>query len=113
MGTLECPMASARPKYSAGCSSSLPTSFQRGQDVVGMAVLPPETDPELLVDADAVLPGPVASRSLEAIPGGDAQLAQAANAIELVEFALGHRPQGLRAGSLSPATCHPVEDVLR
>jgi hypothetical protein len=39
-------------------------------DIVGIAVAPFETDAPLIVDANAVLPFPIAPKQLQAILGG-------------------------------------------
>ncbi len=47
---------------------------------------PLETDPELIVDSDAVLSSPVAAQFLQAIAGGNAQVIERLRAIEHGEF---------------------------
>jgi hypothetical protein len=42
--------------------------------IVGIARVPPEAQPPLIVDAYAVLPGPIAPQGLETVPGRRAQL---------------------------------------
>src|SRR5690606_18346242 len=56
----------------------------RDFDLVGIAFLPPETDPVLFVDADAVLSGAVTPQPLQVIARGNAQLRQLPHAIDLV-----------------------------
>jgi hypothetical protein len=46
----------------------------RDFDVVGIAVLPPETDPELVIDANTMLPSPIPFEAFEAIAGWDTQV---------------------------------------
>jgi hypothetical protein len=52
---------------------------------VGIPVLPLEADPELIVDANAVLSGAVAFQAFEAIARRHAQLAELSHPIELSE----------------------------
>jgi hypothetical protein len=44
--------------------------------VVGVAIPPSETDPPLIVDANAVLPGPITAQLLQAVSGRDAKIIQ-------------------------------------
>jgi hypothetical protein len=59
-----------------------------------MAVLPPETNPVLLIDTNAVLPPPVPPESPEPVPGRLPELPQFANTIDLVELPLSNCPDG-------------------
>jgi hypothetical protein len=79
---------------------------------VGISVLPPETNPELVIDADAVLPSAVAFQPFEAIARGDAQLAEVAHPIELREFTPDHRPERRGTGSARLATAEAIEEIL-
>jgi hypothetical protein len=60
-----------------------PLVVVRDFDVVGIAVLPPEANPVLVVDANAVLPQAVAPQSLQAVPGRDVQLSETTDPVEL------------------------------
>src|SRR4051794_3542179 len=63
--------------------------------VVRVPVAPDETDPPLVVDADAVLAAPIATEFFQAIPGRDAQVVECFSRVardELTE----HRPAHLR-----------------
>ena len=73
----------------------------RDFDVIGAAILPPETDPILIVDAHAPLADAVAPKSLEPVAGRPAQILQVAHALQLIELALGYRPDDRRA----PGAC--------
>jgi len=58
-----------------------------------MAVLPFETNPELLVYPDAVLIFPVAAKAFQTIRRWDRKLSDFSNTIYLIQLALGNRPQ--------------------
>jgi hypothetical protein len=81
-------------------------------DFVGISVLPPETDPELVIDADAVLPRAVTFQAFEAIAWGDTQLAEVTHPIELRQFAPDHRPKCRGTGLARPAAAAAVEEIL-
>jgi hypothetical protein len=66
----------------------------RDFNVLGIAVLPSETDPVLLVDSNAMLPPTVAAQLLEPIAGGHSQLTEIPNPVELSQLASARvRPQ--------------------
>jgi hypothetical protein len=65
----------------------------RDFDFVGIAILPLETNPILLVDANAVLPAPATNEALQAVARRDRPLAKLPNAVELGQLASMHRPQ--------------------
>jgi len=50
---------------------------------------PPEADPVLLVDADAVLPSPIPFQSFQVITGRDSQVRQSLSVVEEEEFRTG------------------------
>ena len=56
--------------------------------VVGVIVLPAETDPPLIVDPDAVLALPVACKRLEPVPGRDSEILQRHRCLQQVELPL-------------------------
>jgi len=62
--------------------------------IVGVAVTPSETDPPLVVDADAVLPGSIAAQFLEAVSGRDAKIVESLRRVDRDELAK-HRPPQL------------------
>jgi hypothetical protein len=64
----------------------------RDFDFVGMAILPPETDPVLLVDANAVLPLTVSAKPFQPVARRDPQLGQVADPVQLVQLAARDRP---------------------
>jgi hypothetical protein len=84
----------------------------RDFDFVGITVLPAKADPVLIVDPDAVLPDPVSSQALEAIPGWDAQLPQILHSIHLCQLAPCDRPQVDRTRSSGAPGRLAVEHVL-
>jgi hypothetical protein len=59
--------------------------------VLGTNWRPCETDPELVVDADAVLAGPIPFERLETVSGRDPQIVQTPGDLELTELASRHR----------------------
>jgi hypothetical protein len=65
----------------------------RDFDFVGIAILPLETNPILLVDANDVLPAPATNEVLQAVARRDRQLAKLPNAVEPGQLASNHRPQ--------------------
>ncbi len=77
-------------------------------DFIRISILPPETYPVLLVDSDAVLPGPVTAEPLQPIPWRNRELSQIANAVQLRQLAADIRPERGRAPSPRAAAAHPV-----
>jgi hypothetical protein len=61
-------------------------------DLVGMAVLPFETNPELLVYPDTVLIFPVTTKAFQTICRWDRKLTNFSNTIHLIQFPLSIRP---------------------
>jgi len=51
-------------------------------NVVRVAVPPAEADPPSVVHSDAVLPGPIAAKSLEPVTGWDAEILQSNRRIQ-------------------------------
>lgn len=51
-------------------------------DIVGVASVPAETHPPLIVDADAVLSSAVAEESLEAVAGGHPQVLEVMRSVQ-------------------------------
>ena len=62
----------------------------RNLNIVGVASYPPEADPPLIVDPDAVLPGSLSAQLLQAIPGRHAEVVQADRRVELPQLAQRH-----------------------
>jgi hypothetical protein len=75
--------------------------------VMGVAVAPNETDPEPVVDSDAVLAPSIAAQGFEPVPGKDRQVPEFSRCVELVEFPLSHASDRLK-----PARRPPVEEPL-
>lgn len=65
--------------------------------VMRCAIAPDKAHTPLVVDADAVLPLPVALEGFEPVRGGNAQVVQAYRRIEHVELAQGHCGERLKA----------------
>jgi hypothetical protein len=67
---------------------------------VSVAIAPHEADPPLIVDADAVLTGPVAFKSFEVISRRNAKILQPAGGMNVQQLAPGHtldRPKSGRS----------------
>ena len=58
----------------------------RDFNFVGIASLPSETNPILIVDPDTVLPAPVSAQPFEVIPSWNSELAKVSNSIDLIEL---------------------------
>ncbi len=58
----------------------------RDLDFVGISLLPPETDPVLIVDPNAVLSAPTPLQPLKSIARGCSQLPKGTNAVQLIEL---------------------------
>src|SRR2546428_9491103 len=58
----------------------------RDLDFAGIATLPSETDPILLVDPNAVLSAPTSTKPLESIPRRNRQLGKLPHPVELVKL---------------------------
>ena len=63
------------------------------RQIVGVAVTPRETDPPLIVDADAVLRGSIAAQFLKAVAGRDAKIVESLRRVDRNEFAKHRAPQ--------------------
>jgi hypothetical protein len=76
--------------------------------VVGISAVPSETDTPLVVDRDAVLPGPITSQLLQPIPGLHAKVIQPGSGV--------HHPKlsqsDLLHFSSEPASWSSVEQPL-
>jgi hypothetical protein len=81
-------------------------------DFVGMAFLPFETDPVLLVDPDAVLPFPFTMKAFQTISRRDGKFVQFSDTIYLVQLALSDCPQCLRAAISRGSRVYAVKYVL-
>ena len=55
-------------------------------DVVRVAVLPPEADAPLIVDANAVLPGAIPFQLLQAVAGRDAEVLKLLRGVDEAEL---------------------------
>lgn len=97
------------------CTVSPPDRFLvivRDFDVVGIAFLPSEADPKLIIDPDAVLARAVAPQALQAISRRYAEFSESLNPIDLCEFASCCWPElywTSLAGSIGRFT---IEDVF-
>jgi hypothetical protein len=76
-------------------------------DGVSVSALPPEADTPLVVDADAVLAGPVAGEHLESVAGWNAEVGERFGGVEDEEL-----PEGATSQILWPAPDDtPLEDL--
>ena len=73
-------------------------------DLVGIAILPPKADPPLLIDANTVLSGPIASEFLEAIAWWRPEIVEGAGGIHDDELSKHCPPQvaGIMSHGLAP-----------
>jgi hypothetical protein len=60
-------------------------------DIQHVSILPAETHTELVVDADAVLAGPVAFQGFQSVTGRHAQEVECGGGVELHKLASRHR----------------------
>lgn len=72
-------------------------------DLVGMAVLPHETDPPLVIDPDAMLPLSVTSQCLESIAWRHPQVLKQRRSVQLSQFPEGYSLD-VRRNRLGPLT---------
>ena len=66
-------------------------------NVVRAAVCPTETEPVLVVDADAVFTGSITAQCFQAVPRWNPQVVEPAGDLELPQLAAGHSLEGLKA----------------
>ena len=85
----------------------------RDLDLGGVRSRPPEADPVLIVDANAVLPCAVATQCFQSVSRRHSQRFESSNGVELCQLPPRHRPDRLRAGAASNATAHAIEDIDR
>jgi len=76
--------------------------------VIGIAPLPAEAEPPLVVDPDAPFSGTVAGQLLETVAGRDPEIVEANGGIEEAEFA---EPGALHLGPPA-ADRHPLEEAF-
>jgi hypothetical protein len=81
-------------------------------DVMGILALPPEADPVLIVDSDALFACAVAAQSFQAISRRNSELRELTHPIDLVQLAASCRPQGLRADAARRGRIQTVEDIF-
>ncbi len=77
--------------------------------VVSIATVPPEADPPLVVDPDAVLPGPIAPQPLQAIPGRHTKIIQPGGGVQHPQLPQGH----ILHFRSEPASRSSIEQPLR
>ena len=82
----------------------------RDFDVVRIPGLPMEADSILIVDPDAVLSLPTATKPLKAVSGRNRKLANIANAVNLRELPPRHGPQLGWAGGSSCSRRGAIEE---
>jgi len=78
-------------------------------DLVGVPVTPLETDSPLVVDANAVLAGPISDQFLQAVTWGDAEIFHRLGGIQKHQLPEGGSLDG--GGQL--LNLQPVEEALR
>jgi hypothetical protein len=84
----------------------------RDFNFVGIASLPSETNPILIVDPDTVLPAPVSTQPFEAISPWNSKFADVSDSIDLIELPPGNLPQNTGTDPSGNGRVDPIEDVL-
>ena len=84
----------------------------RGLNLVGIASLPSETYPILIIDPNTVLPAPVSTQPFEAISPWNSKFADVSDSIDLIELPPDNQPQNAGAGSSGNRRIDPIKDVL-
>jgi hypothetical protein len=84
----------------------------RDFNFVGIASLPSETNPILIVDPDTVLPAPVSTQPFEAISPWDSKFADISDSIDLIELPPGNLPQNTGTCPSGNGRVAPIKDVL-
>jgi hypothetical protein len=84
----------------------------RDFNVVGIAVLPAEAYPVLLVDPNAMLTLAVTCQPFQPVPRWDAQLRESTDPVKLRQLSASHWPQLLGTRPARPATIDTVEQVI-
>jgi hypothetical protein len=84
----------------------------RDLDFVGIASLPTETDPVLIVYPYAVFTGPGSTQGLQPIAGRNREVSQIPYPVDLVKLPPGCCPEFQRADSTRATGVSAVEDIL-
>lgn len=84
----------------------------RDFDFICISRFPPEADPVLIVDSDAVLAAPMAPKWLQPVPGWNRQLVKISDSIDLIELAAGHRPNCPGACTSGGTSVAAVEKIF-
>ena len=84
----------------------------RGLNLVGIASLPSETYPILIIDSNTVLPAPVSAQPFEVIPSWNSELAKVSNSIDLIELPPANLPQDTGTSPPGNGRVDPIKDVL-
>jgi hypothetical protein len=82
-------------------------------DVVGIALLPPEANPILIVNANTVLASSSAPENFQSVARRNRQFAKLAHAIQLRQLARNHCPECWWTGTASAPGIDPVEQIFR
>jgi len=84
----------------------------RDFNFIGIAGLPSETHPILIVDPDTVLPSPVSAQPFEAISPWNSKLADVSDSIDLIELPPGNLPQDTGTSSSGNRCIDPIKEIL-
>lgn len=84
----------------------------RDLNLVGIASLPSETNPILIVDPNAVLSAPFSAQSFQVIPSWNSKFADVSDSIDLIELPPGNLPQDTGTGPSGNGRVDPVKDVF-
>jgi hypothetical protein len=66
-------------------------------NVFGAAVRPSKAEPILIIDANAVLSGPITAQRLQAVTGRNPEVVELVGDLELPQLAASHSLEGLKA----------------
>ena len=84
----------------------------RDFNFVGIASLPSETNPILIVDPNAVLPAPVSAQPFEAISPWNSQFADVSDSIDLIELPPGNLPEDAGTSPPGNGRIDPIKNIL-
>jgi hypothetical protein len=84
----------------------------RDFNFIGIASLPSETNPILIVDSNTVLSDPISAQPFEVIPSWNSELAKVSNSIDLIELPPANLPQDTGTSPPGNGRVDPIKDIL-